>query len=155
MISTSGACLLKASALELLKKHLLPLAWLVTPNLPEAEVLVDAKIESPEDMRQAAKRIHERFGCAVLVKGGHLRASREAVDIFYDGKCELLLTAPFVKAGKLHGTGCTYSAAITAYIARGKPMREALLLGKNYITQAIANSLFAANCSVLNAAGDV
>src|SRR6266436_5116232 len=105
MIATSGAHLLKSSARELLK--LLPLAVLVTPNLHEAEILIEAKVQSPEDMRKAAREIHRRFGCAALVKGGHLLGSKEAIDIFYDGTRELLLSALFIKGAKLHGTGCT------------------------------------------------
>jgi len=149
MISTSGARLLKPSARDLLEKELLPLAALVTPNLREAEILIGAKLQSPEDMRNAAWEIHRRFGCAALVKGGHLLGSKEAIDIFYDGKHELLLNAPFMKRGRLHGTGCTYSAAVTAYLARGRDLRDAVILGKKYITQAIADCYFAANHPVL------
>ena len=76
---------------------MLPLATLVTPNLDEAEILTGRKIASVEDMRAAAREIHARFGCAALVKGGHLRGLREAVDIFFDGQTELLLCAPFIK----------------------------------------------------------
>jgi len=148
MIATSGARLLKSSARELLK--LLPLAVLVTPNLHEAEILIGANLQSPEQMRQAAREIHRRFGCAALVKGGHLLDSKEAIDIFYDGKHELLLSAPFMKRARLHGTGCTYSAAITAYLAKGRDLRDAVILGKKYITQAIADCYFAASHPVLN-----
>ena len=149
MISTSGARLLTSSACDLLEKKLLPLAALVTPNLHEAEILIGKKLQSPEDMRQAAREIHRRFGCAALVKGGHLLGSKQAIDIFYDGKHELLLNAPFMKRGRLHGTGCTYSAAVTAYLARGRDLRDAVILGKKYITQAIADCYFAANHPVL------
>src|SRR3989442_15283655 len=97
MISTSGARLLKTSAIDLLKRELLPLAALVTPNLPEADILTGKSLTSVEDLRRAAKEIYKRFHCAALVKGGHLRGMKEAVDIFYDGKQELLLAAPFIK----------------------------------------------------------
>jgi hydroxymethylpyrimidine/phosphomethylpyrimidine kinase len=150
MVSTSGARLLKPSAIRLLTAQLLPLATLVTPNLDEAQVLVGRDLRSVEDLRSAAKQIHERFGCAALVKGGHLRTSAEAVDIFFDGKTELLLTAPFVRGVNTHGTGCTYSAAITAYCALGKPLPKAVELAKNYITQAIARSLRTGRHSLLN-----
>jgi len=150
MIATSGARLLKPSAMAALQNELLPLAMLVTPNLDEAEVLVGRKLTSVEDMRSAAKEIHARFGCAALVKGGHLRGLAEAVDIFYDGKAELLLTAPFVRGVSTHGTGCTYSAAIAAGLARGLKLADAVELGKQFITNAIANSQQVGRHHVLN-----
>jgi hydroxymethylpyrimidine/phosphomethylpyrimidine kinase len=139
-ISTSGAKLLKPDALKILKEKLLPLATLVTPNLDEAEILAEQKITSVEAMRSAAKKICSRFGCAVLLKGGHLKNLREATDIFFDGKTELLLSAPFVKNISTHGTGCTYSAAICAALALGHDLPRAVAIGKNFITAAIANS---------------
>ena len=140
MVSTSGARLLQPMAEKLLKQKLLPLAMLVTPNLDEAEVLVGTKISSPEKMRIAAHEIHSRYGCAVLLKGGHLKNSREALDIFFDGQTELLLSAPFVKGVSTHGTGCTYSAAICAALALGHRLPHAVEIGKNFITTAITNS---------------
>jgi hydroxymethylpyrimidine/phosphomethylpyrimidine kinase len=150
MVATSGARLLKAEAIKVLKKHLLPLAMLVTPNLPEAEILTGGKIANVETMRAAAREIHARFGCAALVKGGHLRGMREAVDVYFDGRTELLLTALFIKGVRTHGTGCTYSAAITAALALGHPLPQAVGLAKNYVTQAIARSYRAAGHSALN-----
>jgi len=140
MVATSRARLLKPSAIAALQKELLPLAALVTPNLDEAEILVGQKLTGVEDLRWAAKEIHARFGCAALVKGGHLRGMAEAVDIFHDGKTELLLSAPFVRGVSTHGTGCTYSAAITAGLARGLKLPAAVQLGKEFITNAIVNS---------------
>jgi hydroxymethylpyrimidine/phosphomethylpyrimidine kinase len=139
-ISTSGARLLKPDALEVLKQKLLPLAALVTPNLDEAEILAEQAIRSPGAMRAAAKKIRSRFGCAVLLKGGHLKNCREAVDVYFDGKTELLLTAPFVKNVSTHGTGCTYSAAICAALALGHDLPRAVEIGKNFITRAISES---------------
>jgi hydroxymethylpyrimidine/phosphomethylpyrimidine kinase len=140
MVSTSGARLLQPSAEKILKEKLLPLAALVTPNLDEAEILAGSKINSPEQMREAARKIHARHGCAVLLKGGHLKNSREAIDVFYDGETELLLSAPFVKGVSTHGTGCTYSAAICAALALGHDLPHSAGIGKNFITAAIANS---------------
>ncbi len=140
MISTSGATLLKSSALKALREELLPLATVVTPNLDETGILTGCKITSVEDMRLAAREIHLRFGCAVLVKGGHLRNGREAVDIFYDGRTELLLSAPFIRDVSTHGTGCTYSAAITAALALGHDLPAAVEIGKNHVTAAITQS---------------
>ena len=149
MVSTSGAQLLKRAAVKALCEELLPLATLITPNLDEAEILVGEKLASVTDLRAAARVLYGRFGCAVLVKGGHLRGLKEAVDIFYDGRQELLLSAPFIRGVSTHGTGCTYSAAIAGYLARGCALARAVERAKNYITQAIARSQAAAGHSVL------
>ena len=154
MVATSGARLLKPFAIAALQNELLPLAALVTPNLDETEILVERKLADVEALRTAAKEIHARFGCAALVKGGHLRGLAEAVDIFYDGKTELLLSAPFVRGVSTHGTGCTYSAAITAGLARGLKLSDAVKLGKEFITNAIANSQRVGKHFVLNWSAD-
>lgn len=148
-VATSGRSLLRKEAAEALQRELLPLATLVTPNLPEAETLVGRPIHTPEEMRQAARVLREKFGCAVLLKGGHLKRAREAVDIFYDGHDELMLTAPFIRRLALHGTGCTFSAAITAFLARGCTMREAVARGKAYISRAIARRKWVGSHTVL------
>jgi len=140
MISTSGERLLEPAAAKILKDKLLPLAALVTPNLSEAEVLTGRRPDSVEEMRETAREIHSRFGCAVLVKGGHLRGISEAADIFFDGKTELLLTAPFVNGVRTHGTGCVYSAAICAALALGHNLPRAVEIGKRFVTQAISES---------------
>ena len=152
MVSTSGARLLELAAMKSLKEELLPLAALVTPNLDEAEILTGHRPASVEEMRDATREIYSRFGCAALIKGGHLNHSpvvtgrrsrgggRDAVDIFFDGKTELLLSAPFVKGVCTHGTGCTYSAAICAALALGYDLPRAVEIGKNFITSAIINS---------------
>ena len=140
MISTSGASLLKPAAIKNLREQLLPLATLITPNLDEAEILTGHNITSVEAMRAAAREIHARFGCAVLVKGGHLRGMREAVDFLFDGRSEWLLRAPFVKGVSTHGTGCTYSAAITAALALGHNLPHAVAIGKRHVTAAIRQS---------------
>ena len=150
MVSTSGAALLKPAAVKALCAKLLPLASLITPNLDEAQILVGGKLASITDLRAAARKLHQRFGCAVLVKGGHLRGLREAVDIFYDGQQELLLSAPFVRGVSTHGTGCTYSAAIAGHLAQGRSLPRAVRQAKEYITQAIAQSQTAAGHGVLN-----
>lgn len=139
MIATSGAALLKKPAVRAMER-LLRLADLVTPNLDEARVLTGMDIRSVEDMRAAARCIRDRFGCAVLVKGGHLRNHREAIDIFYDGASELLFSAPFVRGVSTHGTGCTYSAAITAGLAQGKDLAKAVQAGKEFITGAVIHN---------------
>ena len=140
MVSTSGAVLLKPAAIKIVKGKLLPLATLVTPNLYEAQILTGRKLASVEDMRTAAREIHARFGCAALVKGGHLENAHEAMDIFFDGRTELLLSAPFIKGVRTHGTGCTYSAAIAGYLARSLDLPQAVKCAKEFVTQAIAGS---------------
>jgi hydroxymethylpyrimidine/phosphomethylpyrimidine kinase len=140
LASASGVRLIEPNALKIFQKKLLPLAMLVTPNLSEAEILTGKKISSIEEMRAAAKKIYSRFGCAVLVKGGHLRNSSQATDIFSDGKTELFLSAPFVKGIRTHGTGCTYSAAICAALALGNDLPQAVQIGKQFVTRAISDS---------------
>lgn len=150
MIATSGAKLLQPAAVKRIQLELLPLAALVTPNRDEAELLTGLRVRDEEGLRRAARILHERFGCAALVKGGHLRGAREAVDIFFDGRTELMLCAPFVRGVSTHGTGCTYSAAITARLALGDTLIEAVKAAKEFITQAIAQSFRAGGHDVLN-----
>ena len=140
MVSTSGTRLLQAAAEKILRDDLLPRATLITPNLDEAEILSGQKIRGVDDLRLAARKIVSRFGCAVLAKGGHLKQSREATDVFFDGRTERLLSAPFVRGIATHGTGCTYSAAICAALALGCRLPDAVEAGKDFITTAIANS---------------
>lgn len=134
MIASSGARLLQPDAVRVLEQKLLPLATLVTPNLDEAEVLIGEKISSRNGLRAAAKEIHRRFGCATLVKGGHL-PGEHAVDIFFDGTTEMELRTRFIKGVSMHGSGCTYSAAIAAYLALGNDLPAALRLAKKFITR--------------------
>ncbi len=150
MVSTSGTRLVNPAAVRVLCNQLLPLATLITPNLSEAEVLLSAKLRSVEDLRWAAKEVHRRFRTAALIKGGHLRGLKEAVDIFYDGDDELLLSAPFIKGIRTHGTGCTYSAAIAAYLATGLSLARSVARAKEFVTQAIAQSQTAGGHAVLN-----
>ncbi len=150
MIATSGARLLKPAAIRALCTKLLPLATLVTPNVPEAEALTGQRLQSAEDLRSAARELNRRFGCAALVKGGHLRGLNQAVDILYDGRQEFILSAPRIRGVSTHGTGCTYSAAVTAWLARGKPLAEAATRAKEYLTQAIARTRVVGTHDVLN-----
>ena len=135
MLSTSGAVLLKPSAVKVLQKKLLPVAKLVTPNVPEAEALTGLRIREPEDLRTAARALFEKYGCAVLVKGGHLRGLKEAVDVLFDGREEWLFSLPRVKGRGMHGTGCVYSAAITAGLVKGLSLPKAVEQGKEFVTR--------------------
>lgn len=150
MVATSGARLLHPAAVKLLMSDLLARAALITPNLDEAEILAGQRISSVEDMRKAARELHGLLGCAVLVKGGHLRGLRQAMDIYRDAREELLLEAPFVPRVDTHGTGCAYSAAITAGLARGLALPAAVCRAKEFITGAIAQARRTARHTVLN-----
>jgi hydroxymethylpyrimidine/phosphomethylpyrimidine kinase len=149
MIATSGALLLKPSAIRVLEQELLPLATLVTPNLAEAEVLIGNKISSLEELRSAAKEIHERYGCAALVKGGHLRGNPHAIDVFYGREGEIALRGKFIKGVSTHGTGCTFSAAIAGYVASGDIFPAAIKLAKKFITRSIRDSVKVSGHTVL------
>lgn len=149
MVATSGSVLLQASAIKGMNL-LCEQATLITPNVDEAELLSGKKIKDEEDIRAVALELHSKFGCAVLLKGGHLSRGNEAIDVFRDGKSELLLSAPRIKGVATHGTGCTYSAAITAFLARGFSLQESVARAKQVITDAIANSISAGKYDVLN-----
>ncbi|MCD6558498.1 MAG: bifunctional hydroxymethylpyrimidine kinase/phosphomethylpyrimidine kinase [Palaeococcus sp.] len=136
MIAKSGAPLLREDAVEALIEYILPIATLVTPNIPEAEKLSGIEIKCREDAKRAAKIIVKELGAgAVIVKGGHLKG-HEAIDVlYYNGKFREY-RAPFVK-GCTHGTGCSFSAAITANLAKGKSLEEAIGKAKEFITMGI------------------
>jgi hydroxymethylpyrimidine/phosphomethylpyrimidine kinase len=150
MVATSGAQLLKPMAIAAVRNELLPLATLITPNVDEAALLLENEIGSVEDLRSAAKVIYRQWGCAALVKGGHLRGLRAAVDLYYDGQTELLLEAPRVIGISTHGTGCAYSAAIAGYLALGQDLPRAVQSAKQFITNAIVQGQRAGNHFVLN-----
>lgn len=154
MVATSGAVLLKPSAIRALKERLLPLATLVTPNLDEAQLLLGRKLHLLEDLLDAAAALHGTFGCAVLVKGGHLKLGAEAVDVLFDGKHFTVLKARRIEGVSTHGTGCTYSAAIAANLARGQKLPQAVALAKEFITRAIASSYLAGKHPSLNQQAD-
>jgi hydroxymethylpyrimidine/phosphomethylpyrimidine kinase len=139
MVAKGGDPLLQPEAVATLRSVLLPLAEVVTPNLPEAEVLTGEQIRSLEDMRQAARMIRALGPRNVVVKGGH-HTGDAAVDVFFDGERFIELTGPRIETQHTHGTGCTFSAAITAYLARGSSVEEAVRGAKEFITQAIAHA---------------
>jgi len=149
MVATSGAVLLKPTAIRSLEK-LLPRATLITPNLDEAQLLLKRRLLRLEDLLDAAEELHRRFGCATLVKGGHLKLGRDAVDVLFDGRSFTVFKAPRITGVSTHGTGCTYSAAIAAHLARGEELVRAVELGKRFITRAIAQSQLVGRHSALN-----
>ncbi len=137
--STSGYDLIDDDALAALKSELLPLARLVTPNIPEAERLTGLKIATEDDMRRAALLLREMGARAVLVKGGHLTGG-VAVDLLDDAGEVQLFRAPRIETDATHGTGCTLAAAITACLARGLNLPDAVGAAKRFVTEAIRQS---------------
>ncbi len=135
MVSKHGAALLAADAVKALKTRLLPLAFLLTPNLHEAELLTGSEVRDVEGMRRAAETLAAFGPQAVLVKGGHLAGDSTDV-LFYQGQWQEF-TSPRIATRNTHGTGCTFSAAITASIAHGYELPEAVERAKRYITEAI------------------
>ena len=136
-VATSGDPLLEPVAIETYEKELFPLASLITPNLDEAGRLLGAKIENPQSMRHAGKELEKRFGRGILLKGGHLAGER-AVDLLFANGKVIEFSAPFVRGVATHGTGCTYSAAITAGLAKGLSLEEAISEAKKFVTESIA-----------------
>jgi len=135
MVAKSGDSLLQPDAVEALIRHILPLALVVTPNLPEAEVLSGMTVSNREEMEEAARRIGKLGARHVLVKGGHLKG--DAVDILWNGREVTAFQATRVESSNTHGTGCTFSAAIAAGLAKGRPLGEAVREAKAYVTKAI------------------
>lgn len=139
MVATSGSVLLKEDAIELMVNELLPRATLVTPNIPEAECISGVRIDRANGEEMAKRMVEEKHLKAVLLKGGHLDGE-DSDDLFYDGKSQRLAFFRKKKIGtsNTHGTGCTLSAAITAGLALGLELREAIAKAEDYIAQAIA-----------------
>lgn len=141
MISKSGFTLLADDAIEALVERLLPLADVVTPNAHEAERLASIQVVTEEDARQAARRIHGMGARSVLVKGGHLESSSDAVDVLFDGNDFHEFRSERLDSRNTHGTGCTYASAIAANLARGHDLVEAIRRAKEYVTEAIRHGL--------------
>jgi hydroxymethylpyrimidine/phosphomethylpyrimidine kinase len=140
MIAKSGDQLLDADAIHALRVTLLRLARVVTPNIPEAEVLSDIKIGSVEDMRAAGRRILAQ-GCeAVIVKGGHLSGD-ESIDVLIEKRGDTLLTGSRLSTPHTHGTGCTFSAALTARLALGDALDQAARRAKQYVVDAMKHGI--------------
>ena len=139
MVATSGARLLTEDAAAALQEKLLPLATLITPNLPEAEALTGLEIHSKADMEKAARFLQEKSGASVLCKGGH--RFEDADDLLLFGEETIWLRARHIENSNTHGTGCTLSAAIAAYLAKGEKLPLAVRKAKDYITGALTAGL--------------
>ncbi len=140
MVASSGDPLLKKSAVAAYQKLLFPLAMLVTPNLDELQILAGRDIRNLTEMKEAGHLLVEKYGCAFLLKGGHLRG-KKAVDFLATVNGFEEFAAPFVRGVETHGTGCTYSAAVAANLALGRSLSESVAIAKDYITAAITGHL--------------
>lgn len=139
MVATSGSKLLADDSIETLMEKLLPLADVLTPNIPEAEILSGIKIESIDDMKLAAKIISEKFSCKTLVKGGH--NLNDANDYLYDDGKGIWFYGERINNPNTHGTGCTLSSAIAANLAKGFMMEESIKMAKDYLSNALKDML--------------
>lgn len=139
MVATSGADLSNSGSVKALKEKLIPLASVVTPNVPEAEVLSGMKITSKDDMIEAAKKIHSECGCSVLIKGGHSEGNSDDV-LFHDDEV-FVFEMKKIDNENTHGTGCTLSSAIACNLAKGMDVPQSVTRAKEYITGAIGAGL--------------
>lgn len=139
MVATSGARLIEEDAIDVLKDELLPLATVLTPNIPEAEILSGQSIASADEMIFAAKKINEAYGCGVLLKGGH--AVNDANDLLYQNGKFTWFKGRRINNPNTHGTGCTLSSAIAANLAKGYKLEAAVDKAKQYISGALADML--------------
>ena len=136
MIATSGDNLLEPEAVEAYKNKLFPLATLITPNLDEAALLLETTIANRRQMASAAKALAKKYHASILLKGGHLRGDNAVDLLFHQGELREF-SAPFVRGVETHGTGCTYSAAITAGLASGFSLEQAIKRAKKFVTESI------------------
>lgn len=139
MVAKSGDPLLAPEARRAVREELLPLATVITPNLFEAEAFLSRRIGDLDAMRKAALELMQLGSRWVVLKGGHLDIGGEAIDVLCDGRESVLLRSPRLESGNTHGTGCTFAAAITAGLARGMAVPEAVGRAKEYVTEAIRN----------------
>lgn len=141
MIAKGGATLLEKSAIYALRDKLLPLAHLITPNLPEAEALVGFNIKNQDDIQNAAEKLKQMGAKNIIIKGGHQEGTQSTDHIFLENAPYFNLNAPRIQTKNTHGTGCTFSACITAELAKGQSLKQAIHTAKNYITAAINDAL--------------
>jgi len=140
MVATSGARLLREDAVEALCSDLVPMATLVTPNVPEAEILCGRGIDSVDQLAGAAREIGQKFGVSCAVKGGHLSGAEILDALYHDGDVQVL-SIPRVRAAETHGTGCTFSAAVAACLAKGQALPSAVRLAQEFVATAMQNAL--------------
>ena len=137
LATSSGKSLLNPAGMRALKRRLLPLANVVTPNVPEAEALAGMFIKSPEDMRQAARAIYEMYGCAAVITGGHLRG-KEIFEVMYDGFDEYQCITPRLGGGPWRGTGCRFASAVTSELAKNNSLPSAVRKATKWVSAELA-----------------
>lgn len=140
MVATSGSTLVATDAIQSYRDRLLPLATLITPNMPEAAVLLDEAVESSSDLEPAAKKLSELFNTSVLLKGGHIPGNEDRLDVLWHAGKAHHFSAPKIEIACTHGTGCTLSAAITAHLAQGTDMLDAVTNSIHFTRSAIIHS---------------
>lgn len=139
MVATSGSALIKSDAVNVMAEKLFPISTVITPNIPEAEVLSKVKIHDKSDMQYAAQCIGDSYGCSVLIKGGH--SINDANDLLYENGKFTYFKGRRIENPNTHGTGCTLSSAIAANLAKGFSTAEAVKLAKDYISSALSAGL--------------
>jgi hydroxymethylpyrimidine/phosphomethylpyrimidine kinase len=150
IVSTSGRRLLNEAGITTMLNELVPHCSLITPNLPEARFLLGESILTSDSMRVAAKTLFDRYGCPVLLKGGHLQNGDNLIDFFWDGKVELPFKSKRILGITTHGTGCTYASGICAGMASGLTLERSLTKAHRYVLGAIRKTVKCANGHILN-----
>ncbi len=148
MIATSGARLIQKHAFIAMCSDMLPLATVITPNIPEAEQLCNSRITSLDEMKNAAMAIQKKFGAACVLKGGHMeslsgQAKDEVVDVLCCGRDVVEFCTRRVSVDNTHGTGCRFSAALTSYLAKGEPLRNAVGMSQKFVAHTLQDQLYA------------
>ena len=136
MVAGSGGRLLREDAVQVMRQKLVPLAHVLTPNLPEAEDLLGRELRGDDDVREAARELAAMGARNVVIKGGH-RQGDTVTDVLFDGEAFHDFSGPRIETASTHGTGCTFASAIAAFLARGEPVREAVGHAKEYVTEAL------------------
>ncbi|MEC1261506.1 bifunctional hydroxymethylpyrimidine kinase/phosphomethylpyrimidine kinase [Bacillus swezeyi] len=141
MIAKGGASLLNDEAVEKLTRRLLPLAYAVTPNIPEAEVLTGRSLKTMDDRKKAAQDLCEMGVRYSIIKGGHQPENEKVTDLLFDGETFIEISNPYIETKNTHGTGCTFAAALTAQTAKGNGIHEAFQVAEAFVHEAVAHSL--------------
>ncbi|MTH54332.1 bifunctional hydroxymethylpyrimidine kinase/phosphomethylpyrimidine kinase [Bacillus mangrovi] len=141
MIAKGGSTLLQQEAIQAMKEVLIPLAAVITPNIPEAEALTGTQIHTEEDKREACRILHQMGARTCLIKGGHEENGDYSSDLLYDGQAFYEMKSPRIETRHTHGTGCTFSAALAAELAAGRAIRRAAETAKTFIQAAIEDTL--------------
>lgn len=154
MVATSGARLLQEDAIEKIQQELIPLADLITPNVDEAEVLLQEKITDSQGLEDACRALYTTYHIPVLLKGGHRHDHQNTLDYLYDGNTMTCISKPYLTHINTHGSGCTYSSAIAAQLACGQQQQQAVQKARNYLQKTFENGLAINQQIFINHNGD-